>query len=586
MDNGFSPRRMDLPKALDMSHHLSTLSTSRRPSPLKSLIRYMGDSSIRSLAGGLPNSKFFPFETLSSLTLDPAIYAPSGVPVPKPKSWIATLFDKGLQFIETPKYASNPRELQLSTALQYGGGGGSAELIAFLKEWTLMVIPPSYSDFDIILNCGSTDGFHKIVELLCEKGDGILCEAYTYPSALETGWPMGVRPVPVAMDDFGMIPEALEELLAGWDDVKEGRRRPRVMYTITIGQNPTGTVLPDDRRRAIYKLASKYDIIIVEDDPYFALNFGTYGVDAPGSEEENDPKASEQKRNEVFINALGRSYLKEDHEGRVIRIDTFSKTIAPGCRLGWTTSNALFTERLLRASETSTQQPSGPTQVLVINLIVKTWGMGGWLRWLRGLRGEYGRRRDWMISSLIKGLDVEVRPSQLAYNVFSSTSAPAPRLIAYAKPTASSLADEQWNEKVSVYNSSSKGKGKKIVSFLPPTAGMFVWIDVHLDAHPSLNGRSDVASESYKEDANEVMHRLFVALAEAKVLVAPGWMFVGDGLMAGAPKEEDMASTSSSSGLQSDASVGHFRLAFATLDEKPMKETIAAFCVVVKEFFA
>lgn len=56
-------------------------------------------------------------------------------------------------------------------------------------------------------------------------------------------------------------------------------------------------------------------IIIVEDDPYFALNFGTYGVDAPGSEEENDPKASEQKRNEVFINALGRSYLKEDHEG-------------------------------------------------------------------------------------------------------------------------------------------------------------------------------------------------------------------------------------------------------------------------------
>ena len=53
---------------------------------------------------------------------------------------------------------------------------------------------------------------------------------------------------------------------------------------------------------------------------------------------------------------------------------------------------------------------------------------------------------------------------------------------------------------------------------------MFVWIDVHLDAHSSLNGRSDVGSESYKEAANEVMHRLFVTLAEAKVLVAPGWM--------------------------------------------------------------
>lgn len=130
---------------------------------------------------------------------------------------------------------------------------------------------------------------------------------------------------------------------------------------------------------------------------------------------------SEAKRNEIFVHALGRSYLKEDTEGvsrsspslssarsnpcrpsetdtsrspcfhrsqRVIRLDTFSKTIAPGCRMGWTTSNALFTERLTRASETSTQQPSGAMQVLLINLLVKTWGMSGWLRWLRGIRGE------------------------------------------------------------------------------------------------------------------------------------------------------------------------------------------------------
>lgn len=81
-----------------------------------------------------------------------------------------------------------------------------------------------------------------------------------------------------------------------------------------------------------------------------------------------------------------------------------------------------------------------------------------------------------MISSLIKGLDVEVRPSQLAYNVFSSTAAPAPRLIAYTKPSASSLADDQWNEKVSVYTAMSKGKGKKIISFLPPTAGCVLFI--------------------------------------------------------------------------------------------------------------
>lgn len=76
-----------------------------------------------------------------------------------------------------------------------------------------------------------------------------------------------------------------------------------------------------------------------------------------------------------------------------------------------------------------------------------------------------------MISALIKGLDVEVRPSDLAYNVFNSTAAPAPRLHAYKRLSASETADQQWNEKVAVYGGRDAGKGKKIVSFLPPTAG-------------------------------------------------------------------------------------------------------------------
>lgn len=73
-------------------------------------------------------------------------------------------------------------------------------------------------------------------------------------------------------------------------------------------------------------------------------------------------------------------------------MDTFSKTVAPGSRLGWTTSNTRFAERLLRASETSTQQPSGFAQAIV-GKILETWGMEGWIRWLRGLRTQYRERR-------------------------------------------------------------------------------------------------------------------------------------------------------------------------------------------------
>lgn len=76
----------------------------------------------------------------------------------------------------------------------------------------------------------------------------------------------------------------------------------------------------------------------------------------------------------------------------MIRLETFSKTIAPGSRLGFVVSNARFSERLLRGAEVSTQQPSGLSQVLIAEAL-KSWGSDGWVRWLRGLRGEYRTRR-------------------------------------------------------------------------------------------------------------------------------------------------------------------------------------------------
>lgn len=96
---------------------------------------------------------------------------------------------------------------------------------------------------------------------------------------------------------------------------------------LSAGQNPCGSTLGDDRRQAIYKLACKYDVIIVEDDPYHSLNFGPYGTESPGARVENDPKATEEDRNAEFIKNVGVSYLKSDTQGRVIRIDTFSKTV-------------------------------------------------------------------------------------------------------------------------------------------------------------------------------------------------------------------------------------------------------------------
>lgn len=105
----------------------------------------------------------------------------------------------------------------------------------------------------------------------------------------------------------------------------------------------------------------------------------------------------------------------------MVRLDTFSKTIAPGCRLGWITTQPNLCERLLRITETSTQQPSGFVQSMVAELIMGPhdpkhgrgggrshggWQVDGWVRWLQGLRGNYERRMQTMCSILDGGKEL------------------------------------------------------------------------------------------------------------------------------------------------------------------------------------
>lgn len=120
-----------------------------------------------------------------------------------------------------------------------------------------------------------------------------------------------------------------------------------------MGHNPTSGVLSIERKREIYALASEYDIIIVEDEPYWYLQFPSAavqqakfrGLEAPQTSE---PSKTDQSTGYDFIDSLVPSYLSIDVDGRVIRLDTFSKTVAPGCRLGYTTAQPAFIERLTR----------------------------------------------------------------------------------------------------------------------------------------------------------------------------------------------------------------------------------------------
>lgn len=181
-------------------------------------------------------------------------------------SWVWKLFGASTRKEKTtsitiPKYTSDPmNEINLATALQYGTAQGILPLQKFLKEFSAKIYQPGYSDFTTLVHTGNTDGWGRVVLTLCNPGEMILTEEWTYPSAVATCQPYGINPVPIAMDAEGMRADDLYKTLAEWDESARGAPRwdasrmyshehpsnavlrPHVMYTVPVGQNPSGAV--------------------------------------------------------------------------------------------------------------------------------------------------------------------------------------------------------------------------------------------------------------------------------------------------------------------------------------------------------
>ena len=101
--------------------------------------------------------------------------------------------------------------------------------------------------------------------------DALLVESPTFSGSLAYLHPIGCRLVGVPCDAKGLCPEALEQTLQHWDDAREGARRPRVLYTIPSGANPTGASQDLERKRRVYEVARRYELLVLEDDPYHWL---------------------------------------------------------------------------------------------------------------------------------------------------------------------------------------------------------------------------------------------------------------------------------------------------------------------------
>ncbi|EIE19767.1 PLP-dependent transferase [Coccomyxa subellipsoidea C-169] len=308
----------------------------------KLVTAFAGVPGIIGLHGGLPPASAFPITELTY-----------------------TLKDGQKIVVDDPAKLAAAQQYSLVTS-------GYPPLHRWAKSHMLSMHSPPAGVHDLIMTNGNNQTIEMVMRLLMDKGDAILCEEYTYPHVAESFvQPQGYTAVPLSMDSFGIVPSLLRQTMESFRAA--GKPLPRLLYTVPVGQNPTGVVTPFERRKEIYALCREYDIVLLEDDPYYYLQF------SPGG---GQPKG---------LCDLGRSYLSMDVDGRVVRMDSFSKVLAPGMRLGWVTAAPKLIEKIIYHLQGVHIGANSFIQVVVAEML-DAWGEAGFEAHVRAMQTEYAQR--------------------------------------------------------------------------------------------------------------------------------------------------------------------------------------------------
>ncbi|EOD45285.1 putative amino transferase protein [Neofusicoccum parvum UCRNP2] len=246
-----------------------------------------------------------------------------------------------------------------------------------------MVHDPPYADWQCTMTIGNTSALDMTLRMFARSGDFVLSDDYTFATAVETAMPMGVSFAGVEMDDQGMLPAKLRDTLENWDQAARG-----------------GATQSIQRRRDIYRVAQEYDLIILEDDPYYFLQ-----LDSIDALEETTGGSTEPGPPDRLLDMIVPSYLSIDTDGRVVRMDSFSKVVSPGARLGWITASQQIVEQYKRHADVSTQGPAGLSQLALFKLLDEHWGHAGYFSWLLHIRAEYSKRRDVTLAACDRGIN-------------------------------------------------------------------------------------------------------------------------------------------------------------------------------------
>lgn len=265
--------------SLNFESYFSEKALKMKASEIRELLKLVETSDVISLAGGLPAPETFPVDIIKEITME-----------------------------ALSKHADK--------ALQYGTTKGFTPLRLALARWMEKRYGIPMSKVEVMIVAGSQQALDLIGRVFIDPGDIVVVEAPTYLAALNAFKFYEPEFVSIPMDDDGMKVDLLEEKLK---KLKAEGKRVKFVYTVSTFQNPAGVTMSLERRKHLIELASEYDFLIVEDNPYSELRYS--GEPIPPIKHFDD-------------------------EGRVIYLGTFSKIFAPGFRLGWVSAHPHFIRKM------------------------------------------------------------------------------------------------------------------------------------------------------------------------------------------------------------------------------------------------